>query len=220
MNQKYIALISGGLDSTVAISKILNEGGEIELGLFFDYGQQAREREFNAATNIARQYGIHLKVITLDWLKDITKTSLVSGGDIPELAHDLLDDKEATDRSARAVWVPNRNGVFINVAASFAESMGSSYIITGFNKEEAATFPDNSIKFIELVSKTLSYSTLSHIKVVSPLAKLTKVQIIKLAYQLKTPLDMIWSCYRGGEKPCGKCESCLRLSRAIELAKK
>ena len=215
--QSYIALLSGGLDSTVSVAKILGEGEEIKLALFFDYGQQAVRQELRAAAGIAKYYGIELKIINLDWLRDITKTALISG-DIPDIGRQSLDNKEVTTNSAKAVWVPNRNGVFINIAAAFAESMGASYIITGFNEEEASTFPDNSVEFIELISKTLTYSTLAHIKVVSPLAKLNKVEIVRLFKTLNIPADSIWSCYRGGEKPCGKCESCLRFNRAMEMA--
>ena len=215
--QSYIALLSGGLDSTVSVAKILGEGEEIKLALFFDYGQQAVRQEFKAAAGIAKYYGIDLKVINLDWLRDITKTALISG-DIPDIERGSLDNKEITTNSAKAVWVPNRNGVFINIAAAYAESMGASYIITGFNEEEASTFPDNSVEFIELISKTLTYSTLAHIKVVSPLAKLKKVEIVRLFKTLNIPADSIWSCYRGGEKPCGKCESCMRFNRAVEMA--
>ncbi len=213
---KAVVLLSGGLDSTVSLACAL-EKSQTVLALTFDYGQRAKEQEIKASAKIADYYRIPHKIIVLDWLKEITKTSLVdTENNLPLLQANQLNDKTATGDSARKVWVPNRNGLFINIAGCFAESLGCSYIIFGANKEEGKTFPDNSAKFVTKINKSLKYSTLSQPKVLAPLIGMTKKQIVKTAVQKNVPLNLIRSCYTNEEKHCGKCESCLRLKRALE----
>jgi len=116
------------------------------------------------------------------------------------------------------VWVPNRNGAFINIAACFADAMKVSNIVCGFNAEEGATFPDNTPQFVEAVNKSLHYSTENHARVVAPVIGMDKVAIIKKGIEIGAPLDLSWSCYVSGEKPCGTCESCMRRARAFMRA--
>lgn len=216
---KSIVLLSGGLDSTVALKKSVDTS-DVVLCLTFDYGQRAALKEANAAAEMSSLYGIKHELIELPWLKEITKTALVCKDEkIPELSADELDGAGGkTTESAKSVWVPNRNGVFINIAASFCEALGAELIITGFNMEEAATFPDNSPEFIEAINSSLGYSTLSKVKLLSPTSSLNKEEIVRLAMKINAPLELLWSCYEGGDKMCGSCESCMRLKRALEDA--
>jgi 7-cyano-7-deazaguanine synthase len=114
--------------------------------------------------------------------------------------------------------VPNRNGIFINIAAGFAESMGAGQVVTGFNAEEAVTFPDNSADYLQAAGRALSYSTLSGIRVLSYTLMLDKAGIVRLGRRLGVPLEKVWPCYLGGERLCGRCESCKRYFRALENA--
>ena len=212
---KSIVLLSGGLDSTVSLH-IAQEKMEVVLALTFDYGQKSVAREIKAAIAISQHYGVPHKVVELPWLKAITNTALVAGDKVvPCLEYKELDSAKAIE-TAEAVWVPNRNGVFINIAAAFAESINAEMIITGFNAEEAVTFPDNSMPFVESIKKSLSYSTLNKVKVNSYVQGVNKAGIIKLAREKGVPIQLCWSCYLGGAEPCGECESCLRLKRAME----
>ena len=217
--KKSVVLLSGGLDSTVAFKKSVDIS-DVVLALTFDYGQRAAVKEAAAAAKMSALYDVEHRLIDLPWLKEITKTALVcTDKKIPELSTDELDGAEGkTEESARGVWVPNRNGVFINIAASFCEALGAELIITGFNIEEAATFPDNSPEFIEAINSSLSYSTLNKVKLLSPTALLNKKEIVKLGMKIDAPLEFLWSCYKGGERMCGVCESCMRLKRALEDA--
>ena len=215
-SKKAIALLSGGLDSTVAFKKSSLEG-EVVLAITFDYGQRAALKEIKAAARIAGSSGVSHEIIELPWLKEITKPALVdSVMALPQLKeHELDGEGGKTDDSAKSVWVPNRNGLFINVAAAYCEALGADQIITGFNSEEAATFPDNSIEFLEAINVSLSYSTLNKTKVISPTSKLNKAEIVRLGMEIGAPLNLLWSCYEGGENMCGVCESCLRLKRGL-----
>lgn len=214
---KSIVLLSGGLDSTVAFKKAIDMG-EVALTLTFDYGQRAAAREAEAAAKMSARFNVEHRLIDLPWLKEITKTALVCKNEkIPELSADELDGAGGkTTESAKSVWVPNRNGVFINIAAAYAESLGADIIVTGFNIEEAATFPDNSPEFIAATNGALSFSTLNKVQLISPTSSLNKTEIVALGQDIDAPLDLLWSCYRGGEQMCGACESCMRLKRALE----
>jgi len=211
-------LLSGGLDSAVSLVQALKET-DVALSLTFDYGQRAAEKEKNAAAALSAHYKINHRVLEVPFLKEITRTALVSEReDLPEPGLSELDDNEKSVVSAALVWVPNRNGVFINIAAAFAEAYHCGIIVTGFNREEAATFPDNSRDFVSAANNALSYSTLNKVRLVSYTQQLDKVEIIKLGLKNGLPFQHVWSCYRGEEKMCGRCESCLRFRRAAEAA--
>lgn len=214
--QKSILVLSGGLDSSVS-SHLAREVTLPVLALTFDYGQRAAAREQQASRKIAERLGVRHRVIKLPWLEEVTQSGLVNRTQpLPHLTATDLDNLDKGRASARAVWVPNRNGVFLNVAASFAESLGAELLVTGFNKEEAATFPDNSVSFVQAANGFFHFSTLNHVKVISYTAKMTKREIVAKGRELKIPFEEIWSCYEGGPSPCQVCESCLRLARALE----
>ncbi len=207
MSKKGIILLSGGLDSLVGLG-IAKDKYNIELALTFDYGQKSAKQEIETSKKICEHYNIKHKVIKLDWLKEITHTALVSENEIPT-------DSLGTSESAQNVWVPNRNGLFLNIAACFADSYSYDYIIFGANKDEGASFPDNTEEFRAEISKVFETSTLAHPKVVAPLINYTKDDIVKIAMENSVPLELVRSCYAGGEKHCGVCESCRHLKRAL-----
>jgi len=213
-----VSLLSSGLDSVAALT-IIQEQTEVRLALTFDYGQRSAHREIEYAKVICNHFGIRHEVIDLDWLGKITKTSLVNTCiEVPELSSEDISDEaapEITQESAKSVWVPNRNGVMINIAASFAESLECEYVIVGFNREEAQTFPDNSFEYVQAVDGSLSYSTQNGVKLLAPLIELDKTAIVRRALAAGAPLGWSWSCYLGSDTPCGSCESCVRRARAF-----
>ena len=198
-----IILLSGGLDSLVSLGL---GGYSVELALTFNYGQKSAKYEIDASKKICDFYNIKHKVIKLDWLKNITHTAIVADVDLP----DKIDEN-----SAKNVWVPNRNGLFLNIAGSFADGEDYDYILIGANKEEAGTFSDNTQTFVDRVNAEFEYSTNKRPKVVAPLINYDKNDIVKLALKNNIPLNLVKSCYAGGEKHCGKCESCIRLKNAL-----
>lgn len=207
---KSIILLSGGLDSLVSLG-LKKDELNITLALTFDYGQKSAKTEIDASKRICEYYNIEHKVIKLDWLKEITHTSLVSEDSVP-----TGKALEKPEDSAKSVWVPNRNGLFLNIAGSFADSEDYDYILIGANKEEAQTFPDNTAEFINAINKEFEYSTQKKPKVYAPLINYIKNDIVMLALKHNIPLDLTRSCYQGGERHCGICESCSRLKHALE----
>src|SRR5262245_41364348 len=204
---KGVAILSGGLDSTVSLAAATRRM-KVVLALTFDYGKRAAKRERAAAARIAKHYRIPHRVIAIPWLAGITATALVN-------RRAALPRNEMSERSAAAVWVPNRNGVFIEIAAAYAESLGATRLITGFNREEAVTFPDNSPEYVDAINHALSFSTANGVEVISYTQELEKKEIVALGRRLDAPLQHIWPCYEGGRLWCGECESCLRSLRAL-----
>jgi len=193
------------------------------LALTFDYGQKAAPREIKSATEFARSYGVPHRVMDLKWLGELGGSALTSSAQaIPSLNSSELDHLPTTQKTGASVWVPNRNGLFINVAAAIAESMGIQQVVVGFNKEEAATFPDNSSQFLGVATLALRYSTRNGVKVISYTELMVKTEIVEALRGLPKafPFDLVWSCYAGGDEPCGVCESCKRLERAVGRVRK
>lgn len=211
-----VILLSGGLDCTVALAAVRNNYDEM-LALTFDYGQKSVKEEIKSAAVISEYYKIRHKTIVIDWLKKISSSSLTSDENIVQITKDELDNRDVTQKSADSVWIPNRNALFVNIAACFAESLNYNTIIIGANKEEGATFKDNTPEFVESINIALKYSANNNIKLIAPLINMNKKEIVEICNNLKVPLNLIYSCYISGDKHCGKCESCLRLKRALEL---
>jgi len=206
---KSIILLSGGLDSLVSLG-LKQKEINVELALTFDYGQKSAKKEIDASEKICKYYNIEHKVIKLDWLNKITQTALVSEVEVPHGAE--LDNPQT---SAKSVWVPNRNGLFLNIAGSFADSYNYDYILIGANKEEGQTFPDNTQEFIDAVNEEFKFSTQNHPKVTAPLINCNKNDIVMLALKNKVPLELTMSCYQSEAGHCGICESCTRLKNAL-----
>ncbi len=212
MKKKSIVLLSGGLDSVVNFKKaMLNT--DVELILTFDYNQSSRVKEIKATRLVSERYKILHHVIPLPFLSDMDLA--LSRNNIPDFNEKRLDDSSYSIKSAKAVWVPNRNGVFLSIAGAYADRYGIDLIITGFNREEGSTFPDNSPEFIDRTNKAFRFSTLKHPKVKSYTIDMSKNEIVKLGIEIDAPFEYVWSCYRGEERMCGRCESCQRLKRAL-----
>ncbi|MCA9320510.1 MAG: 7-cyano-7-deazaguanine synthase QueC [Planctomycetes bacterium] len=213
-----LLMLSGGLDSTVA-AFLAAETTRPVLALGFDYGQRANRRELAAGYAIAQRLGVTHRTVALPFFREISKGALTEPSRaMPHPTAGDLDDLEQAQGSAQAVWVPNRNAVFIAVAAAFAESAGADVLVVGFNAEEARTFPDNSAAFVQHQNRALEYSTARRVQVEAPTASWSKADIVRRAMERDWPLELVWSCYEGEKQPCLACESCLRFQRALDAA--
>lgn len=211
--EKAVALLSGGLDSAVSLAAAASDH-DIVLSLFFDYGQVPARREEESSMAFASHYGSPFEKVDLRWLGHISSSTMTTGGaETPDYPVGGRADEQA--RVSRAVWVENRNGIFINVSAAFAAARGATVIITGFNSEEAGAFPDNSAEFVDAVNASLKVSAGAPVRVESPTLNMDKSEVVARGLDLEVPFGRIWSCYRGGERMCGRCESCVRLKNAV-----
>lgn len=214
--ERAVVLLSGGLDSSYNLFKA-HEEFEIVKVLTFNYGQRAAAKEIQTAAKLCAQLGLPHDIIELSWFSAFTQTSLVNRQvELPQGSAVDIASLTKSEETARAVWVPNRNGIFLNIAAGFAEGLDASWIIPGFNKEEAATFADNSLEFLLALESSLSFSTRTKVRTKCYSINLNKTQIVQESLQLKIPLRDLWPCYEKGAVWCRQCESCLRFFRALE----
>lgn len=212
---KSIVLLSSGLDSTVNLF-LAHKKSQVVQTITFNYGQRALVKEVECSKKLSDYLNIPHVVIDLPWLKNIGSSSLNNSQFTVPTGNDVsIADHIVSTQTAKSVWVPNRNGVFLNIAASLAEAVKADQIIPGFNLEEAATFPDNSEAYMEAATKAFQFSTANHVKVVSYTVKMQKTEIMKIAIEEKVPLNLIWPCYFSYDQWCGECESCLRTKRAM-----
>jgi 7-cyano-7-deazaguanine synthase len=201
---KAVVLLSGGLDSSTTLFFAKAKGYDAHC-LIFDYGQRHR-KEIERAKKIARAAACDCQLvkIALPW-----QGSALLDKKIPLPAHrDIVPDE------IPATYVPARNIIFLSFAASYAEAIAGHAIFIGANAVDYSGYPDCRPEFLA------SYEAMLHrglktgverrpVKVIAPLIAKTKADIIRLAVRLKVPLALTWSCYRGGQKPCGVCDSCL-----------
>lgn len=213
---KSIVLLSSGLDSTVAFKEAYTRCDEV-LCVTFDYGQRARKKEIEYAAAICEKWKVGHLIIDLPWYRTF-HGALTGKEKLPEISKSSLDDKEITLKTAGQVWVPARNVVFLSIAAALTENYKYDMIVTGFDAEEAATFPDNTPEFVERFNEMLKFGTMTHPAVHTPLISMNKAEIVKRGIEIDAPLEWSWSCYEGKERPCGVCESCLRRERAFDVA--
>lgn len=224
--QSSVVLLSSGLDSTVNLFAALRET-RVALVLTFNYGQRAAPKEIESARKLISSintsnklpYQLLHQVVDLPFFKDFTDTSLVNrAAAVPIKDEVSIHDMSVSNKTAERVWVPNRNGVFLNIAAAFAEGLKADMIVPGFNLEEAQTFPDNSVDYLKAADAAFRFSTANHIKTHCYTINMNKTEIIKYGQELGVDFSMVWPCYFNGAEMCGQCESCLRFENAKKTA--
>ena len=214
MKNKSIVLLSGGLDSVVSLALVKEFCSEI-LAITFNYGQKSFLAEKEASEKISQYYNIEHIIVDLPWLNTISNSSLTNGSEVPKISMENLNDIKTLTNASNSVWIPNRNALFINIGACYAEAKEYNSIIIGANKEESATFKDNSDDFIKAINLSLENSLNNVVKVIAPLIDASKSEIVKMGLDLNIPFNLIYSCYLGNGKHCGECESCMHLKRAL-----
>lgn len=217
--EKAIVLLSGGLDSTVA-TWLLRPEIEPVLALTADYGQKAARQELAASYALATEFGIPHRTVFLPFLREASASVALIDRErpVPEVGREGLDDDAVVTDAAAAVWVPNRNGVLVGMAATWAEANDVRYVACGFNREEARTFPDNSGEFVAATNAALALSTRNRVELIAPTIEMDKTEIARRGHEAGAPLHRCWSCYLGQDDPCERCESCQRFRRALEGA--
>jgi len=209
--QKAVVLLSGGLDSTVALAWAVREY-DVERAIFVGYAHKAFKMEATVVTGIAWHFKVEVTNVRLPFYTQVCQSFAALNKD--RTARGSKEDRGSFDELHR-VWVPNRNMVFVSIGAAFAEALGCEIVVAGLNAEEAEQFPDNSTEFVKRINRALELSTLSSIRLVCPLIELKKAEILRMGVELDAPLELIYSCYEGKEMMCGECTSCVRLKDAM-----
>lgn len=216
LKPKAIVLLSGGLDSTYNLYRAVRERDVVQV-LTFNYGQRAAGKEAAVAKKICASLDLPWLLIDVPFLSLLGGSSLTQASMKLPLGGDVsIADHSKSLETAASVWVPNRNGLFLNIAGCFADRLGAEKIIPGFNFEEASTFPDNSEAFISAINESLKFSTRAQSQVECFSIGMNKVEIVAKARELGVDFSQLWSCYQSFDKWCGECESCLRSARAFQ----
>jgi len=206
---KAVCLISGGMDSAVAGAIAKNRGYEIH-SLSFDYGQRNR-RELQAARDIAAWLGGGHKIIKVD-LRQIGGSALTDDIDVPEQGEGIP-----------VTYVPARNTIFLSLALAYAEVIGADAIFIGVNAIDYSGYPDCRPEYIEAFQNLANLATKrgvegKPIKIEAPLLYMSKADIVRKGVEMGVPFEKTWSCYREGEKACGRCDSCRLRLKAFKEA--
>lgn len=210
--KKAVVLLSGGLDSTTCMAVAHSEGYELH-PVSFDYGQR-HDKELECAKRIAEYYRV----------KDhrIFKIGYVEGNALTDARVDV-PDFTGNNNNIPVTYVPARNILFLSYAAGYAESIGAEAIFIGVSSVDYSGYPDCRPEFIEAFQRVLKVGTKTGVegnpvKITAPLINLSKAQTIRLGHKLGAPYHLTTSCYRGGEKACGVCDSCTLRLRGFKEA--
>lgn len=214
---KAIVLFSGGLDSSTCLAlAVKTHGSENVLALSLSYGQK-HERELQSAEAVANYYGVERMEFDAKSIYERSSCTLLKGNkEIPEGSY--KEQQGMTDGPV-STYVPFRNGLFLSMAAVIALEQKASIIYYGAHMDDAAgdAYPDCSKEFNEAMSKAVFIGTGGKVSVICPFINSNKADIVKKGLALKVPYALTWSCYKGGEKPCGKCGTCIDRMKAFEI---
>ena len=216
---KAMVLVSGGVDSTTCLGIAVDKyGSENVIALSVFYGQK-HDKEIKASQDVAKYYGVEHLYLDLEKIFQYSECSLLahSDKDIPQEAYS--EQIKKTDGTPVSTYVPFRNGLFLSSAASIALSKGCEVIYYGAHSDDAAgsAYPDCSDEFNKAINEAIYLGSGKQLKVVAPFINKTKSEVVKMGLDLKVPYEYTWSCYEGGDKPCGKCGTCIDRAEAFRL---
>jgi len=208
-----VVVLSGGLDSTVCMALAARDGQPL-VAVTFDYGQRHRI-ELERAAAVAAHYGAEQLVVRLD-------ASQWGGSALTDPSIDV-PDASAVGSGIPVTYVPARNLIFLSVATGVAEARDADALYLGINALDYSGYPDCRPEFVRSFAETARLATKRGVEgrpiaVRTPLVDLTKSEIVRLGLDVKAPLHLTWSCYRGGPRPCGTCDSCVLRAKGFAEA--
>ena len=215
---RALVLSSGGVDSTTALGLAVSKyGAENVTSLSISYGQK-HDKEIEAAKKVAAYYGVEQLFLDLSLIFRYSNCSLLkqSSEEIPEESYEEQIKKTNGEKPV-STYVPFRNGLFLSSAASIALSKDCSMIYYGAHADDATGFayPDCSQDFYEAMNQAVYEGSGHQLKIGAPFVKLNKAEVVKMGLELGVPYELTWSCYEGGDRPCGKCGTCLDRAKAF-----
>lgn len=203
-----LIVVSGGMDS---ITLLYEKAKQIALAISFDYGSNHNQREISFASYHCKKLGIEHIVIPLEFISKYFKSSLLEGADaIPE--GDYADD------NMKSTVVPFRNGIMLSIACGIAESRGLNSILIANHFGDHSIYPDCRAEFINSMRGAVKAGTYEGITIDAPYTLISKTDIAKIGKKLGIDYSLTYSCYKGGEKHCGKCGTCIERKEAFKKA--
>lgn len=213
MSKLAVVLMSGGLDSTVCVGLMVQEGYEVA-GLHLNYGQRTQERELQAFKDVCDFYGIQRRLVI-----DTKHLQEIGGSSLTDTAIDVTE----ADLNSTAIpnsYVPFRNANILAMATSWAEVLQADALTVGAVQEDSSGYPDCREEFFDAFQRTIDTGTAMKkpLRILTPLLHLSKAQIVRTGQELAAPLHLSWSCYANSEVACGRCDSCALRLRGFEQA--
>lgn len=209
---KSVALLSGGLDSCVALAIAIEESDVIAC-INISYGQK-HSREIHSADAIAKHYGIQLLPVSIESLGFIL--SALHATALIDKSESLPINRRMSAMTAKVPrsYVPGRNTIMLALAQSVAEALDADEIYCGFNAVDFSGYPDCRPIFVEAWNHLAHFATKrgyenNPIILRAPIVNLGKASVVRRGIDLNAPLGLTWSCYAGGANPCGECDSCI-----------
>lgn len=200
---KCVVVLSGGADSATVAYWAKNQGYEV-YAISFNYGQIAN-KETKSAQKIADKLAVPIKVVDVSPLKEVFgEVTSLCNADIP-----------MTSSFSDPIIVPFRNAIFLSIAVSYAVSVGADKIFYGAHGSDEPFYPDCRREFYKAFEKASCLGTDKKITIEAPFSGKPKAETIKTGVKLGVPFELTWSCYSGGKKHCGKCESCVNRKKAF-----
>jgi 7-cyano-7-deazaguanine synthase len=207
---KVCVLLSGGMDSVTAFYAALAEH-EVVAALSFDYGAKHNAREIPWAAWHAGRAQVPHEVIALDFINRLFQSDLLkSGGEIP--------DGHYAEASMKQTVVPFRNAILLAIATGYAESIGAQGLVIAAHGGDHAIYPDCREPFMQAMGQAMAEGTYAKIELLRPFIATDKAGIARLGTQLGIDYATTWSCYKGGERHCGTCGTCVERREAFLLA--
>lgn len=213
---KALVLFSGGLDSTVLLAMaVAQHGAENTLALSIAYGQK-HARELDAARAVAAHFGVEQLFLDLGAIFLHSNASLLAHS-TQSLPVGSYDAQKALEGETISTYVPFRNGLFLSSAASVALGRGCETLYYGAHHDDWAgsAYPDCSADFVHAMDAAIALGSGAALRVQAPFVTWSKAAIVKQGLALAVPFGLTWSCYEGGEHPCGACATCLDRARAF-----
>ena len=203
-----LLVLSGGMDSTTMLYEYQDR---IALALSFHYGSNHNDKELAFAKLHCQRLGIEHIIIPLQFIKEHFNSSLLQGSEaIPEGNYD--------EQNMKSTVVPFRNGIMLAIAAGMAENRGLQYIMLANHSGDHTIYPDCRPKFVKAMDSAVCAGTWNNVRLLTPYTNITKAEIARHGLQLGINYDETWSCYKGGDKPCGVCGTCREREQALKEA--
>ena len=213
---KAVSLLSGGLDSTVTLAYAISQGFDV-VPLTIRYGQR-HVRELDSARAVVKHYGLKDHIVM-----DLDLSSFRSALTRRDIAVPERNSTADIGADIPITYVPARNIIFLSIAAGLAESVDADRIFIGANAIDYSGYPDCRPEFFRAFETVLKVGTKAGVEgepimIEHPILRSTKADIVRLGKKLDAPMHLTWSCYQGGDKACGKCDSCLIRLKGFEDA--
>ncbi|OWV17307.1 7-cyano-7-deazaguanine synthase QueC [Fibrobacter sp. UWH1] len=217
--KKAIVLSSGGVDSTVCVAMAVAKYGAENVATTSIFYGQKHNKELECARKVADYYKLPHYEFDLSSVLQFSNCSLLAQS-TQAIEHKSYAEQITPVNGKVSTYVPFRNGLMLSVCASLAQSIFENddvEIYLGAHGDDSAgnAYADCSEIFVSTMSRAISIGTYEQVRVTAPFAGLSKADVVKKGLELKAPFELTWSCYEGGDKPCGECGTCIDRAKAF-----